>query len=269
MIFLNRFPYSNWFSRFNKFSHLNKGLDASKKKLLSALEGSSDISFIYARGNIGDHLIWEGAFNLLDGLNYKKVYKNSLSKIEGDTAVITGSGGWCDAFHAMPQFLKMAEERFQKVIVFPSSFDTSCEEVKRSLSQTKALVFARELKSYYLIRNLCNADYAYDTAFFYDFEPFKKTGNGTLYAYRKDIEKNNFPIPEHNNDISITCKSLEEWLSKIASYNTIYTDRAHVVIASAMLGKKIFYRSSNYHKVRGIVDFSLKGFPVKYKEHWD
>lgn len=253
----------------NKSSRLNSGLDASKKKLLSALNGSSDITFIYARGNIGDHLIWEGAFNLLEGLNYKKVFKNQLSKIEGDTAVLTGSGGWCPAFHAMPKFLRMAEERFQKVIVFPSSFDTSCEDVKRSLSQTKALVFARELKSYSLIKDLCNADYAYDTAFFYDFEPFKKTGDGTLYAYRKDIEKNNFPTPENNNDISITCKSLEEWLRKIASHNTIYTDRAHVIIASAMLEKKVFYRHSNYHKVPGIVDFSLKGFPVIYKEHWE
>jgi exopolysaccharide biosynthesis predicted pyruvyltransferase EpsI len=252
----------------SEFSSFNSGLDSSRKKLLSSLNGSSDITFIYAGGNIGDTLIWEGAYNLLNGLTFKKVFSKDLSNMEGDTAVITGCGGWCSAFHTVPSLLKKTEQRFQKVIVFPSSFDTSVEEVRQTLSETKALVFARELKSYELIKDLCNADYAYDTAFFYDFLPFKKTGHGSLYAYRLDAEQNNFAIPHENNDISITCKSLQEWLQTIASYETIYTDRAHVTVASAMLGKKVFYRSSNYHKVPGIVDFSLTEFPVIYKEHW-
>jgi exopolysaccharide biosynthesis predicted pyruvyltransferase EpsI len=131
------------------------------------------------------------------------------------------------------------------------------------------LVFAREMKSYDLIKDLCNADYSYDTAFFYDFEPFMKKGDGSLYAYRVDRERNNYPIPQNNNDISVRCKNLNHWLQTIASYETVYTDRAHVTIASAMLGKQVFYRNSNYHKVPGIVDFSLKGFPVIFQENWE
>lgn len=253
----------------NEFSNFNSGVNTSRKKLLSSLNGSEDITFIFGPGNIGDHLIWQGAYQLLSDLNYKKVFRSNISKIEGDTAVLTGGGGWCSAFHSWPSYLRMLEERFQRVIVFPSSFDPSLKNVRQTLSQSKALVFARELKSYELIKDLCNAEYAYDTAFFYDFEPFKKTGEGSLYAYRVDREKNNYPIPENNNDISIRCKNLNHWLQTIASYETIYTDRAHVTIASAMLGKKVFYRGSNYHKVPGIVDFSLKDFPVMYKEHWE
>jgi exopolysaccharide biosynthesis predicted pyruvyltransferase EpsI len=249
-----------------EFSSFNSGLNTSREKLLNALKDSSDITFIYGPGNIGDHLIWEGSYQLLGNLNYKKVFRGDSSKIEGDTAVLTGGGGWCSAFHSMPSYLRMIEQRFKRVIVFPTSFDTSLEDVKRTLSQTNALVFARELKSYQLIKDLCNADYAYDTAFFYDFESFKKKGDGTLNAYRVDRERKPYSIPKNNNDISVTCKNLQEWLRIIASYQTIYTDRAHVTIASALLGKQVFYRHSNYHKVQGIVEFSLKDFPVIYKD---
>lgn len=251
-----------------EFSEFSSGLETSRNKLLSSLGDSSDITFIAGPGNTGDQLIWEGAYHLLKDIPYKKVSRTKLKKVEGETAILTGGGGWCSAFHSWPGYLKEIEERFERVVIFPSSFDTSLEEVKQTLSRTKALVFAREQTSYQMIKDLCNADYAYDTAFFYDFEPFKKKGRGSLYAYREDRESNNYPIPENNNDISVTCRSLSKWMKKIASYNTIYTDRAHVTIASAMLGKEVFYRSSNYHKVQGIVDFSLKGFPVTFQEHW-
>jgi len=248
------------------FSTFQKGLSASRDKLLNPLKHSSDITFIYGPGNIGDHLIWEGAYRLLSQVNYTKTFRDNITKIEGHTAVLTGGGGWCSAFHSWPGYLRLLEQRFERVIVFPTSFDPSLEDVKRTLSKSKALIFARELKSYELIKNLCNADYAYDTAFFFDFEPYRKTGSGSLYAYRIDRERKPYPIPPNNNDISVTCKTLRDWLRAIARYETVYTDRAHVTIASAMLGKQVFYRSSNYHKVPGIVDFSLRDFPVVYKE---
>jgi hypothetical protein len=42
----------------------------------------------------------------------------------------------------------------------------------------------------------------------------------------------------------------------------VRTDRAHVTIAAALLSKQVEYRSSNYHKVPAIVDYSLQGYPV-------
>jgi len=251
------------------FSTFDSGRAASSRKLLSSLVDSQDITFIYGPGNIGDHLIWEGTYQLLHNITFKKVYRDRISTMEGDTAVLTGGGGWCSAFHSWPNYLPMIEARFNRVIIFPSSFDTALDAVKRTLSQSKATVFARELKSYQLIKDLCNADYAYDTAFFFDFEPYKKPGKGPLYAYRNDREKKNYAIPPNNNDISAACTSLRQWLDKIAAHEVIYTDRAHVTIASAMLGKQVYYRPSNYHKVQGIAEFSLTGFPVIYKEKWE
>jgi len=40
------------------------------------------------------------------------------------------------------------------------------------------------------------------------------------------------------------------------------TDRAHVLIAGAMPGRRVEYRSSGYHKVPAIARYALGGFPV-------
>ena len=40
------------------------------------------------------------------------------------------------------------------------------------------------------------------------------------------------------------------------------TDRAHVMIAAAMLGKPVEYAASNYHKLPAIAEWSLDAFPV-------
>jgi hypothetical protein len=35
------------------------------------------------------------------------------------------------------------------------------------------------------------------------------------------------------------------------------------MIAAAMLGKKVWYRSSGYHKVPAIAEYALSDFPVE------
>jgi exopolysaccharide biosynthesis predicted pyruvyltransferase EpsI len=43
----------------------------------------------------------------------------------------------------------------------------------------------------------------------------------------------------------------------------VKTDRAHVMIAAALLGKVVEYWTSSYHKVPSIADYALKSFPVR------
>ena len=127
------------------------------------------------------------------------------------------------------------------------------------------MVFPRELESYRQVRGLCNADVAYDCAFFFDFRPYRSEGNGLLVACRRDKESALEEIPSTNNDISVTCSSLDEWLWTISRYQAVETDRAHVMIAAALLGKRVEYRASIYHKVPAIAKYSLKDFPVRPK----
>src|SRR5205823_10070645 len=118
----------------------------------------------------------------------------------------------------------------------------------------KALIFARENESYAQIRNLCRAELAHDAAFFFDYSPYQRRGQGTLNAFRTDPEALPLGLPPDNNDISVTCQTLDEWLWTIARHDTIRTDRTHVTIAAALLGKRVRFRPSNYHKLPAIVE---------------
>jgi exopolysaccharide biosynthesis predicted pyruvyltransferase EpsI len=242
---------------------LAEQLETSRRKLLQAIGESEDVTFIRIHGNLGDELIYAGTRQLLAGVFYREISMRSLQDATGHTALIAGGGSWCEAYQAMPDYLPQVEKRFERVIVLPSSFDVSVNRVKEALRSTKALFFARERESHRQIRDLCNADLAHDGALFFDYRPYRRRGRGVLNAFRTDREGLPLALPLDNNDISTTCGSLDEWLWTIARCDLVQTDRAHVTIAAAMLGKKVRYRPSNYHKVPAIIEFSLQGFPVE------
>ncbi len=242
-------------------------IEESRRKLLGGISGAPDVTFIRSPGNIGDHLIHAGIRQLLSGIQYREIpfkRRRLLKRSRGHTALISGSGGWCGPYHkVMPRLLEIVEERYERVIVLPSSVDTSLPLVREALGRTKALFFAREMESYRQARELCRADIAHDCAFFFDFTPYRRPGSGRLLAYRTDAESVSREVPPKNRDISRWLDSLDEWLWTIARHREIETDRAHVMIAGAMLGKRVMYRASSYHKVPEIARYSLRHLPVE------
>lgn len=250
----------------NTFFGRAREIEASRRKLLGAIAGAKDLTFVRIWGNVGDQLIYAGARQLLARTRYTEISLRDIEQAHGHTAVLSGGGGWCQSFQGtLPKALPILEERFDRVVIWPSSFETSADAVRDALVRTKALVFARERTSFEHIRHLCRADLAHDSAFFFDFRPYRQRrqpSGGLLQAYRTDHEAQGLPIPEGNNDISMTCESLDEWLWTIARHGAVETDRAHVMLAAAMLGKRVDYRASNYHKVPGIAEFALRGYPV-------
>src|SRR5215467_12693111 len=98
-------------------------IETSREKLLTAIAGSSDITFIRIYGNVGDHLIYAGARRLLSGFRYKEISILDLSGAGGDLALIAGGGAWCGPYHDMPKHLPLVEQKFRRVVVLPSSFD--------------------------------------------------------------------------------------------------------------------------------------------------
>jgi GT2 family glycosyltransferase/exopolysaccharide biosynthesis predicted pyruvyltransferase EpsI len=235
----------------------------SRAEILREIGDADDLTFIRGLGNIGDQLIWAGTRELLSRHIYREITHEQVAHAQGHTALITGGGAFC-RFHAwMPRLLAVAELRFERVIVLPSSFDPGDDNVRRSLSLTGATVFARETQSYRRIAPMCDARLAHDCAFFFDYEPFRRRGRGVLNAFRDDLESaRTVTIPAGNEDISETCGDLDEWLEKIAGHSVVRTDRAHVMIAAAMLGKRVEYAVGRYHKVEAIADYALASFPV-------
>lgn len=235
-----------------------------------------DIHVLNSHGNLGDELIFAGCRALLGkiGIEYKEMLIDD-ENITGALALISGGGAWCRTWgDFMSHFLPLVEARFEKVIVLPSSFQMT-EKIYNTISASKKTTFcAREEISYNLIGKHCDAILLHDLAFHFDFSPYiniKGNGNGVgdmvLNSFRMDEEsmKVSFPnieIPLNNEDTSVAKVTIEEWLRHLSEYDIIRTDRAHVMIAGAMIGKMVMYKPSNYHKVPAIANYSLKGLPV-------
>jgi exopolysaccharide biosynthesis predicted pyruvyltransferase EpsI len=240
-----------------------EAVEDSRDVLLRAIGEPEDLTFIRLYGNRGDELIYAGTRQLLARRFYKEVSVRELDGVSGHTAVVAGCGGWCGPYHDMVKHLPVIENKFERVIIMPSSFDVSVPSVRSTLAATKALVFARERESFDAVCRLCDAKIAYDCAFFFDYRPYLRHGEGCLVSYRTDGESVLNVIPESNHDISKACSTLDEWLWTIARHSVVKTDRAHVMIAAALLGKAVDYWTSSYHKVPSIADYALKSFPVR------
>jgi GT2 family glycosyltransferase len=244
------------------FEHLER----SRQELLAGIGEHPDLVLVRGVGNWGDELIWAGTRRLLEGHVYREVGIDEVATARGHTALICGSGAFCQPFHElMPHVLAIAEMRFERVVVLPSSFDTTVDAVREALRRSQALVFAREQESFRRIQSLCDARLAHDCAFFFDYEPFRddSAASGALSAFRTDREATGERLaPPENEDISLTARSLDDWLRRIGAHQPIRTDRAHVMIAAAMLGKTVEFAPSSYFKVPAIAAYALGEFPV-------
>lgn len=237
----------------------------SRCALLDAIGDGSELTLVTGPGNVGDQLIRAGTERLLEGHIYHEIAFDELPCRSGDTVLLPGSGAFCRAYHEwMPRALAIAELRFDRVIVLPSSFDVGEDTVRESLRRTTATVFVREPESLRRIEGLCRARPAHDCAFFFDFSGFRAPGQGTLNAFRTDREATvGELIFDRNDDISVTAASLDAWLAEIARHALVRTDRAHVMIAAAMMGKEVEFAPNSYHKLAAIAGDSLRGFPVR------
>jgi GT2 family glycosyltransferase len=238
---------------------------SSRAALLAEIGEGHDLVFVRGLGNNGDELLWEGTRSLLERHIYREISVEELPTSSGDTALVSGGGGWCRPYHQwMARVLAIAELRFDRVILLPSSFDVTVDLVRDALMRTKATVFAREQTSFEAIAGLCRARSAHDCAFYFDYSSYRVEGTGTLNAFRTDQEatEGELQIPG-NDDISLTCESLEAWLETIARHAVVRTDRAHVMIAAALMGKEVEFSPSSYHKVGGIAEYLLGSFPVR------
>jgi GT2 family glycosyltransferase/peptidoglycan hydrolase CwlO-like protein len=241
------------------------GVEQSRTALLELIGAHRELTLVRGLGGIGDELIRAGTHRLLEAQVFREVGIDDLPACGGDTVLLPGSGAWCRPYHEwMPRTLAIAELRFDRVIVLPSSFDVSEDSVRHALSHTGATVFAREQESLRRIEGLCRAHFAHDCAFFFDYSGHRAPGIGTLNAFRTDREAAGGELElDDNDDISASAASLEAWLAEIERHALIRTDRAHVMIAAALMGKEVEVAPSSYHKLDALTVSLLRGFPVR------
>lgn len=244
-------------------------------------------------GNRGDALINQSVTELLlaHGVHVEDLW--FPENIKGEVLFVNGCGNFCSAHHHMVHLIRFYEKRFQKIYILPSSFETSFLLVNQFLSELRSdvVIYCRERFSFDQVLKIRNSEHVFldsDMAFYFDWSKIDvKGGGGKLNAFRKDKERNStVSVPDENRDVSVDSKLLHNWrvfnvckllgrkynakirailerqrcydfVNEIAKYDEVYTDRAHVAIAGAMLNKNVYLYQNNYHKIKGIYENSM------------
>ncbi|MDB4285307.1 polysaccharide pyruvyl transferase family protein [bacterium] len=222
------------------------------------LIGQGDLCFLDDRsGNVGDVLIREGSQHLLvqAGIPFEQVtavegVKDSRRK----TLLVRGSGGWDQVFHAfMPHLVIEASRHFRQVVILPSKFDPREPIVHECLSRENVVAIAREEKSGRAIARYPRSITAVDCAVYHSrFRPALSgdheiaRGQGTLLVLRENkgsllADLGLGPDPAANKDISLKAITLDEWFDQIERSELVVTDRLHVAVAAALLGRRVAY----------------------------
>lgn len=238
-------------------------LERSRRRVLDELDGAADLTLIHGPPCPLHDLVRAGAGELLRGREYRRAEMTELAAASGHTALIAVGNGLCRPDHDLvARAVGVAALRFERVIVLPTAVDPYEHSVRDVLTRTGATVFAGDPESYGEIAPLCDARMAHHSAFFAEFGTAGR-GSGSLNAFRTDSEQRlDVPPPPDNVDISNELPDLPAWLRAIAERALIRTDRLEVVIAAAMLGKRVEFLDPGDGRLRAAAEHWLGSLPV-------
>lgn len=232
-------------------------------------------------GNAGDGLIYEGAKNLFvtHGVKFTEVQDNEVNRlcqVRTGTLFVYGCGGYCASYHSMTWRLTPAMmEKFETVVILPSTYECSVPVVSKWMLTLPGHVtlFCRELISFDSVKSLLKGRknevlLDHDTAFSCDWSAYKAKASHqskeVLHAFRIDTESlKKHKVYADNKDVSEHTWHGQHWklVDEVAKYKVVHTDRAHVAITAAMLGKELHMYPDNHHKLKGIYEYSLAHLP--------
>jgi exopolysaccharide biosynthesis predicted pyruvyltransferase EpsI len=232
-------------------------------------------------GNWGDSLIRAGAKEFLAhyGFAYSEVPFRSILKgrkkipeviaaAGGDqTVLVYGGNGALTHHYDLARSIEEFSWHFSQSIILPSTM-----ALKQGASgfHPHTEIFVRD--RFESASALPQAQFCHDMAFFLnisadDFPP----GKGVGVLFRTDKERPiDAPTVKPNLDLprrGRSDKPINGFLKKVASFETIYTDRLHVGIAGALLGREVHLYANDYFKIRAIFDSSIAPFFPKVTFH--
>ena len=250
---------------------------------LSNLKGQK-IKYVANPGNAGDSLIAKGTLCVFRQLNLDFKICHINNQFFGDTIIYGGGGNLIDKYNDLRNFLWRNHEH-NKIIVLPHTI-SHCDYLLQTINQNIYL-FAREKVSHeYIKSNMKHTENAFlsdDMAFFIEDLDLHINNShiGECNAFRLDEEKTDIKIPADNKDISIDLIHKENTFNEnhinissnnlfsyLCKFKTINTNRLHVGIAGALLGRQVNLYPNSYYKNKAVFDFSIKDkFPnVKFED---
>lgn len=234
------------------------------------------VRFFPHSGNLGDGLITYATMHLLDhfGINYTTHRQDE--RFDDEIIFIGGGGNMIEGKYDDVAKLIWEHREKNKILLLPHSivgYNDILKETHNNLT-----VFCRERTSFEHCStigaredriNLCQ-----DMALYLSAEHFaqsKQPGSGRLTAMRTDGESLGAPIDGNNLDISLAWNG-DVWTSPkfvnaavnsmaefVSQYKEVTTDRLHVAIISALLGRDVSMVPNNYFKNHAVFEHSIKG----------
>ncbi|MEP1356269.1 MAG: polysaccharide pyruvyl transferase family protein [Tateyamaria sp.] len=214
-------------------------------------------------GNWGDALIHAGQKKFLAEYNIRHIrmpikqmwHRNTRKILKSRSlrpvALFSGGGALMPWWKRYDQLL-LASDGFNRTIVLPSSIGMPLELKSRFTD-----VWLRETT----VSPQFVPDYRFchDMAFFLAPSPREIT-KGPGHFFRTDLETVSEDLPADNNDISAKGRhnsDPEVFLDEIGKHEVIYTDRLHVGISGALLGRETHIFASRGDKTRAIFNASI------------
>lgn len=218
-------------------------------------------------GNWGDALIHAGQAEFLHDigvdviqipvqkLQRSKPIKTALKRwIKRERAIVTGSGAYRDVY-ARPAELAQAAKRFAHVLVMPSSYP-----FRPSYDANRTTYWRRDdLES---MGAVPEARFCHDMAFYLQPAPRDVTQDVGVF-FRADAERTDMEPPPGNIDISAegTHKSdIEPLLDRIGACRVVHTNRLHVGIGAALLGREVHVYPGSNRKIEAMFKASLEPY---------
>ncbi len=238
---------------------------------LRTIVQSRPIVFFINPGNWGDSLIREGSEQFLRhyGFAYRSVRFGDVLKRRVDldqeiassganpVMVYCGNGAF-SGHYDLPNKIAALTHKFETSVIFPSTCAMDIGEL-RFAANTRFFVRDKSESSNWLP----DAAFCHDMAFY--LEPGAvETGSGEAWFLRDDAERpTGTPLHRKNVDLSRLGRAYSPvgpLFQRIARFRTIHTNRLHIGIAAAMLGKDVRLYANDYFKIRAIYQASLQPY---------
>lgn len=250
------------------------------RQILSELIPKDEtIVFIPNPGNAGDACIAYGTHCYFKH-NHIQYETGNINALYSNKTIVYGGGGNLISLWSQCKNFLLRNAKNNKIVVLPHTIEGIDDVLQYDYIQKNVTFICRETISYeYVKRYVDNVFIDHDMAFSISDVFFNRFTNNecydTLNCFRIDNEKTDIIIPPDNIDLSINAMNglMGEWMhnnylavqsithsfcSKISKYYSINTNRLHVAIIGAILGKNVLLYQNSYFKNKAVYDYSIK-----------
>lgn len=242
---------------------------AELAKALRDTVGQQTAIFVVNDGNWGDSLIREGAEKFLvdHGIRYVSLRYKDLEKgkitVEAlqarhgpDCPLIFNGGAALDPRYGRLPFVASLTRQFAKSVLLPASFPVALAPFDFAPATR---IFSRDQTE--SLHNVPQATFCHDMAFYLTMPEIAPTLETGCFMRTDSERPADAPVPPGNIDLSLKGRAetpVQGFIAEIARYRTIYTNRLHIGICAAMLGRQVYLSGNDYFKIRAIYEASIR-----------